>query len=273
MENNEIAKWLDNEIAEATKFRKNEAKEAEFNYWLGATDALECVKRKFFESISSSPPSPAIEGKGEIECECGMKGVQNFRECPFYVRHPIDGKTYCSRVKVQPTPPAGATEDHIHRVLPSGAVARVPQDASPELLSALDRMCEIAKNTVDAPAGAEGEGEPTVTVRNRTETEKFLESELSAVQTERDNLIGLIEKQNVSILGHIARRQELEAELAGAIQSGRNIVDQNCALLKKRDGFIVSWDTREKMLDEVVRQRDALQAEVNSLKEWIDSHH
>jgi hypothetical protein len=60
MNPSQYLEWLDNEIAEATKFRKNEHKEAEFNYWLGASDALECVKRKF---LTIEHPSQLNESK------------------------------------------------------------------------------------------------------------------------------------------------------------------------------------------------------------------
>jgi hypothetical protein len=45
-----------------------------------------------------------------------------------------------------PNPPH---ETHLHIKLPSGAVANVSPDASPGLLNALDKMCELAK---DMPA-------------------------------------------------------------------------------------------------------------------------
>jgi hypothetical protein len=42
--------------------------------------------------------------------------------------------------------------DHVHVALPSGGVANVSPDASPELLDALDKMVELAKETPDSPS-------------------------------------------------------------------------------------------------------------------------
>jgi len=67
-------------------------------------------------------------------------------------------------------------------------------------------------------------------------------------------------------------RENLEAELTGANQALKNAIDQNCELVAERERYGVAWDKREKVLQEVVQQRDELTAKVKELQEWHDSH-
>lgn len=249
----------------------------------------------------ASPPAPAIEGKGEdrdweakeirrrIDEQKSENSTSALIERAFVVG-------YFNR----PDPPA----DYVKDV------------ASGHLKEAWERCKSGLRLSPTPPAGAEGEGEmpeeilewikenePTHVQEDGTWNAgvtalwRKMQKELTIQKQKQASLVEEIKwfrnADNKDLSAAQARITALEAELAGAIQSGRNIVDQNCALLKERDGFAVSWNTREKTLDEVVRQRDALQeevnkwqenysmiaatlndrvAEVNDLKEWIDSH-
>jgi hypothetical protein len=64
----------------------------------------------------------------------------------------------------------------------------------------------------------------------------------------------------------------LREECEGCKQALENAINQNVSLLEERERYGVAWDKREKVLQEVVQQRDELTAKVKELQEWHDSH-
>lgn len=90
----------------------------------------------------------------------------------------VESELYDVLEQIDPSakePPAVAIEqekkegypDHVHVRLPSGAIANVSPDASPELLDALDQMCEAARNMPEPSA-------PTSTAREEGEVPEHI---------------------------------------------------------------------------------------------------
>jgi len=132
--------------------------------------------------------------------------------------------------------------DHIHVSLPSGGVANVSPDASPELLGALDQMVELAKKMPDAaskpveqtemPEGIDElielmwksseyrtGGAPNtfrsgaIAMYQRDQEQiKSLQQQLSSCQEERDDYKTLFQKSDESVDGLISRMAKAEEE-------------------------------------------------------------
>jgi hypothetical protein len=188
--------------------------------------------------------------------------------------------------------------DHVHVRLPSGAIANVSPDASPELLDALDKMCEQAKKMIDSESTpiSRIEKEPCSNdgIDHRIESEK-MSVQYEKEQGEEGEMFAAI-KMDVGYIfwNHIqmsadgkaiegnpavhriaeyivAKLQSLTAENTAFLQVNRELVAQNEALCEERDRYKVSWDEREKVMRELEKERDEYRHEIEYVADYLSA--
>ena len=176
---------------------------------------------------------------------------EDARAMLVYLFNTLPGYDVTEHEFVAPAPAIEGKEDQIHVQLPSGAIARVSIDASPELMDSLNKMAELA---MKMPSDADG-----IPLRQQW---KETWDKVLAWHTDPVKMDWL--KKNGKGIPHPGGRDEISPTPPAGAEGGGEI--------KKAPRQIKPRHITERELSAAQAKIAELEARVNELQEWHDSH-